>query len=65
MRDAAGDLSEALGGIRRLEIVPERRIERGGCLVQTAEGQIDASVVTQLERAREALTAALRPEPDA
>lgn len=65
VRDAAGDLSEALGGIRRLEIVPERRIERGGCLVQTAEGQIDASVVTQLERAREALTAALRPEPDA
>ena len=65
VRDAAGDLSAALGGIRRFEIVPERRVVRGGCLVQTAEGEIDATVLTQLDRAREVLTAALQPVPDA
>ena len=65
VRDAAGDLSAALGGIRRFEIVPERRIVRGGCLVQTAEGEIDATVLTQLDRARAVLTAALQPAPDA
>jgi flagellar assembly protein FliH len=65
VRDAAGDLSATLGGIRRFEIVPERRIVRGGCLVQTAEGEIDATVETQLERAREVLTAELQPAPDA
>lgn len=65
VRDAAGELSAALGGIRRFEIVPERRIVRGGCLVQTAEGEIDATVLTQLDRARDVLTAALQPVPDA
>lgn len=65
VRDASGDLSATLGGIRRFEIVPERRVVRGGCLVQTAEGEIDATVLTQLDRAREVLTAALQPAPDA
>ena len=65
VRDASGDLSAALGGIRRFEIVPERRVVRGGCLVRTAEGEIDATVLTQLDRAREVLTAALLPAPDA
>ena len=65
VRDAAGELSAALGGIRRFEIVPERRVVRGGCLVQTAEGEIDATVQVQLDRAREVLTAALQPAADA
>lgn len=65
LREAAGDLSAALGGIQRLEIVPERRIARGGCIVQTAAGEIDATVQTQLARAQEVLTASLRQTPDA
>ena len=65
VRDAAGDLSGALGGIRRLEIAPERRVHRGGCLVQTAEGEIDAGIEAQLEKAREVLTGSIRPAADA
>lgn len=65
VRAAAGDLSGTMGGIRRFEIVPERRVLRGGCLVQTAEGEIDAGVQTQLEKAREILSAGLREAADA
>lgn len=65
VRESAAELSAALGGIRRLEIVPERRVVRGGCLVQTAEGEIDATLQVQLDRAREVLTAGLRQAADA
>ena len=65
VRDSAPELSAALGGIRRLEIVPERGVVRGGCLVQTAEGEIDATLQVQLDRAREVLTAGLRQAADA
>lgn len=65
VRAVAGDLSGTMGGIRRFEIVPERRVARGGCLVQTVEGEIDAGVLAQLEKAREILTAGLREAADA
>ena len=65
VREAAADLSGALGMIRRLEIAPERRVDRGGCLVQTAEGEIDAGIETQLEKVREVLLGSLQPSTDA
>jgi len=65
VREAAADLSGALGMIRRLEIAPERRVDRGGCLVQTAEGEIDAGIETQLEKAREVLLGSLQQSADA
>lgn len=65
VRASESALSAALGGIRRFEIVPERRVLRGGCLVQTAEGEIDSNIETQLDRAREVLTAGLRQAADA
>ncbi len=40
---AREDLVERLGGFTRVEIVPERRVARGGFVVQTSEGEIDAS----------------------
>ena len=38
-----------------LEVVPERRVARGGCIVRTAEGEIDAGIGEQLARAAEVL----------
>jgi flagellar assembly protein FliH len=37
--------------LRQIEIVGERRVPRGGCIVRTVEGEIDARVEQQLERA--------------
>lgn len=48
-----------LGGIDRLEVVEERRVPRGGCVLRTPEGEIDARLGEQLERARELVEAEL------
>jgi flagellar assembly protein FliH len=39
-----------------IELSPERRVARGGCVVRTAAGEIDAQIPEQLDRARELLT---------
>jgi flagellar assembly protein FliH len=66
VRDSAEDLAGRLGGIRRLEVVAERRVDRGGCVVRTPEGEIDARISEQMQRLAEVLEDAhRRPEPDA
>jgi len=53
VRGATDELVLSLGGIAVLDVQAERRVGRGGALVRTAQGEIDARVETQLERARE------------
>jgi flagellar assembly protein FliH len=59
VRAAREELVERLGGFTRVEITPERRIARGGCVVQTTEGEIDGRPAKQLERATAVLRSAL------
>lgn len=64
VRDAAGGFASELGGIEHCEVQAERRLARGGAVVRTDEGQVDASVETQLARARELVAAtSTRPSP--
>ncbi|HEX5145386.1 MAG TPA: FliH/SctL family protein [Conexibacter sp.] len=68
VRDASRAFASELGGIEHCEVQAERRLTRGGAIVRTDEGQIDASVETQLLRARELVAAevgALEPLLDA
>jgi flagellar biosynthesis/type III secretory pathway protein FliH len=51
----AEDVAASLGGVTRLEVLAERRVPRGGCVVRTGEGEIDARVGEQLDRAGELL----------
>ncbi|MET0534965.1 MAG: FliH/SctL family protein, partial [Steroidobacter sp.] len=51
MRDR-GPVMEATG----LRIVPDESLELGGCVVETAGGQYDGSLDTQLRRLHAALT---------
>ena len=53
VRSATDSFVTGLGGIEHCEVQAERRIAPGGALVRTEEGQIDATVATQLVRARE------------
>jgi flagellar assembly protein FliH len=53
VRAAADGFASELGGIEHCEVQAERRLARGGAVVRTEEGQIDASVEAQLARARE------------
>jgi flagellar assembly protein FliH len=41
-----------LGGLDEARIQSDRRVVRGGALVQTGEGTLDVQIATQLERAR-------------
>jgi flagellar biosynthesis/type III secretory pathway protein FliH len=59
VRGAMGGLVAALGGIEHCEVQAERRVARGGAIVRTPDGDVDARVETKLERAREVVTAAL------
>ena len=60
VRDAAGDLARSLGGIEHCDVQEERRVDRGGAIVRSSTGEIDARVQTKLGRAREVLEAELR-----
>jgi flagellar assembly protein FliH len=59
VRSAADGFAGELGGIEHCEVQAERRLVRGGAVVRTDEGQIDASIETQLARARELVAAEL------
>ncbi|MGA2470936.1 MAG: FliH/SctL family protein [Solirubrobacteraceae bacterium] len=52
-------LRSDLGGIDHGVVQADRRVVRGGAIVQTIEGAIDAQVESQLERARSVVAAEL------
>jgi flagellar biosynthesis/type III secretory pathway protein FliH len=56
---AMDGLKASLGGIEHMVVEAERRVARGGCVVRTADGDIDAGVDTKLERAREVIESEL------
>ena len=55
VRAGIGALVAELGGIEHVEVQAERRVLRGGAVVRTAEGDVDANLSTKLQRAREVL----------
>ena len=59
VRDAMDDVRASLGGIEHCEVQAERRVSRGGAVVRTPDGDVDARVETKLQRAREVVEAAL------
>jgi flagellar assembly protein FliH len=59
IREAMDNLRASLGGIEHCEVQAERRVGRGGCIVRTPVGDVDARVETKLERAGEVVAAAL------
>lgn len=59
VRAAEPELARQLATHSRLEVVPDRRVDRGGCVVSTTVGEIDARVGEQLARAREVIGEAL------
>jgi len=64
VRDAVDGLVQQLGGIEHLEVQEERRVSRGGAIVRSQTGEIDARIETKLERAREILQAELKSAVD-
>jgi flagellar assembly protein FliH len=59
VRSAAPELLGELGGIEHCEVQAERRVARGGAMVRTTDGEIDATLETKLDRAREVIAESL------
>ena len=59
VKDAIGELASQANGIALSDIQGDQRVGRGGAIVRTSEGEVDAGVQTQLERAREVVLAEL------
>jgi|SRR4051812_7677758 flagellar assembly protein FliH len=53
VRAALGPLTEELGG--GFEAQADRRISRGGAVLRTSDGEVDATIETKLARARQVL----------
>lgn len=58
VRAAVGQLTAQGSGVELCEVQAEERVQVGSAIVRTAEGEVDASVPTQLDRAREIAAAA-------
>ncbi|MEA2426807.1 MAG: flagellar assembly protein FliH [Thermoleophilaceae bacterium] len=55
LREGLDELTGSLGGVEHVEVQEERRVMRGGAVIRTAVGEIDANIRTKLDRAREAV----------
>lgn len=62
VREALEDLQARAGGVEECELQADRRVGAGGAIVRTRESEVDATVLTQLERAREVVRAVLGGE---
>ncbi len=49
VRSSREDLASLIEGIRGVEIVADRRVDPGGCVVETGSGTIDAKIDTQFD----------------
>ncbi len=59
IREMRDDLLTLVDGIKHLEILDDRRVGDGGCVVETGAGTIDAKIETQLAEVERALSHAL------
>jgi flagellar assembly protein FliH len=60
VRESIDAVAGELGGIDHVEVQEERRITRGGAIVRTPTAQVDASLQTKLDRAREVIAMELQ-----
>jgi flagellar assembly protein FliH len=60
VREASATLAAELGGIEHCDVQAERRVGRGGAIVRTLEGEVDATLSTKLAAARKVLEDELR-----
>jgi flagellar assembly protein FliH len=60
VRAALGALTAQGSGVELCDLQSDERVASGSAIVRTSEGEVDASVHTQLERAREVVNVSLQ-----
>jgi len=61
VKEARADLLAAVDGVEKIEVGDDRRVGRGGCIVESSNGTLDARIATQL-RELEHSTARVSPD---
>lgn len=49
VKEAREDLIAAVDGVRKLDIVEDRRVDPGGCVIESPNGTLDARIRTQID----------------
>lgn len=60
LRSHKDDLTGSCDGIRSIEIIDDRRVGKGGCLIESSNGNLDARIETQTAEVERALMEAAR-----
>ena len=63
VRERVGEVLSGNGGVSFLEVVGDERIGKGGCLLESEAGVVDASIQQQLEALEGALNARVKSSP--
>ena len=56
VRAARAELLALAEGVKTINIIDDRRVSLGGCIIETAAGDFDATIETQLGRVEQTLT---------
>jgi len=63
VRSARDDLISAVDGVRKLEVIEDRRVEAGSCVIESENGTLDGRVKTQMDEITRALEGVM-PNPE-
>lgn len=55
VREHKEEITESYDGVRSVEVVQDRRVESGGCIVESANGHLDGRTETQIKEVERAL----------
>ena len=61
LREEKDDLMERLGAHREVDIMEDKKVHQGGCIIESEIGTVEAQLHTQLERLRRVLTTQTKP----
>ncbi len=64
VREARADLLASVDGVEKIEVSDDRRVGRGGCVIESPNGTLDARIATQLRELERSITKAASRESD-
>jgi flagellar assembly protein FliH len=65
LSDVTADFTQQIAGLEHVTVVGDPAVERGGCVLRTRDGTIDASITAQIDRVAAAICESCPPAPGA
>lgn len=63
LRDVAAEFTQQTAELEHVQVVADPAVERGGCVIRTRDGTIDASIAAQIDRIATAICGHTAPPP--